>query len=261
MIKNRIKALLFAGTTEGRLVAKYLVRKGIETHCCVATKGGEEALMANSLLHISVKRLDIEEMKALIASFSPDLIIDATHPYAVEVSNNIYKAANVMQREIIRVIRSDRETVGYDKAFYFDGVDELVRWLNSSKMCELKIFSTLGAKEAKNLADVHNYKERILLRILPADESRTLVTSAGFEEKNIVAAMPPFSVNDNIEMFRGSQILLTKDTGSAGGFGEKIEAAMKLGLMIGIIRRPLENSEVRKMDIHEIEEYIQGLGD
>lgn len=253
------RVLLFAGTTEGREVADFLINKGIETYCCVATKSGEEVLPVHNLLKVSVRRLETKDMEELIERLRPELIIDASHPYATLVSNNIYDAATNKDCKLIRVIRDIEELVSYDKAVYFDDAKTLVDWLNESQNIHRKIFSTLGAKEAHILSNVWNCGERIKLRILPAEESKTLCLSAGFTDENIVAKMPPFSIEDNRAMFAGSDIMITKDTGKTGGFSEKIEAAIELGLIIGIIRRPVENQKVIKMDIKEIKEYIQRL--
>lgn len=40
MMKN---ILLFAGTTEGRLLAEYLIHQPVSLHVCVATEYGEKA--------------------------------------------------------------------------------------------------------------------------------------------------------------------------------------------------------------------------
>lgn len=256
-----IKAFLYAGTTEGRLVASMLTRRGIETYCFVATKSGEEVLTDSSLLHISVGRQSQEDMKKRILELAPNLIIDATHPYAVEVSNNIYEAARQTGTKLIRVVRECFYSEGEDQAYGFDCLDDLIDWLNSDDNKNLKIFSTLGAKEVRALTGINDYKKRLIVRILPATESINLCKDAGLDDSNILAKMPPFTAGDNEEMFgsSGCGIMITKDTGIAGGFAEKMDAARKLGLKVGIIKRPKENSDVIKMDMQQISDYIQQL--
>ena len=52
----------------------------------------------------------------------------------------------------------------------------------------------------------------------------------------------------------GADILLTKDTGSAGGFPEKLAAAKALGMQVLVIRRPAESSDGKSL-----EEWKQAL--
>ena len=87
------KLLLFGGTTEGRLLAEQACALGWEVTLCVATEYGREVLPQElPFCHILVGRLGIEEMKLLMAEGFHQ-VVDATHPYAVEVSSNVRSAA------------------------------------------------------------------------------------------------------------------------------------------------------------------------
>ena len=83
------KILLFAGTTEGRNLAEFLEKNQIPTEVCVATQYGETLLEEGKYLHVHVGRLDEKEMEQQIQKQQITLVIDATHPYAVIVSQNI----------------------------------------------------------------------------------------------------------------------------------------------------------------------------
>ena len=86
------KVIVFAGTTEGREIAEFLDRRQIPGHICVATEYGEHLLPESPVLEISHQRLDLEEMKSLFQEKDPDMVIDATHPYAALVTENIKMA-------------------------------------------------------------------------------------------------------------------------------------------------------------------------
>ena len=88
------KILLFAGTTEGRNLAEFLEKNQIPTEVCVATQYGETLLEEGKYLHVHAGRLDETEMEQQIQKQQITLVIDATHPYAVIVSQNIRRACS-----------------------------------------------------------------------------------------------------------------------------------------------------------------------
>ena len=75
--------LIFAGTTEGRSLAQYLAHQSIFCHVCVATEYGEQLIEESTFIKIHAGRLTSGEMKELMKQEAIDLVIDATHPYAV----------------------------------------------------------------------------------------------------------------------------------------------------------------------------------
>ena len=112
MVKKRV--LLFAGTTEGRLLADLLDHQpGVIGIVCVATEYGAELLEEEiPLKHLKVHcgRLDEKEIEAFLEKESPSLVIDATHPYAQVVTANIRKACE--KYPDIRLLRCLRKESG-----------------------------------------------------------------------------------------------------------------------------------------------------
>ena len=103
------KVIVFAGTTEGREIAEFLDRRQIPGHICVATEYGEQLLPESPVLEISHQRLDLEEMKVLFQEKDPEMVVDATHPYAAQVTENIKKACEETGKEYIRILRENQE--------------------------------------------------------------------------------------------------------------------------------------------------------
>ena len=58
----------------------------------MATEYGEIVLQENSFAHVHMGRMDSEGMRSFFAEQKFKLIVDATHPYAAIVSENIYHA-------------------------------------------------------------------------------------------------------------------------------------------------------------------------
>ncbi|MEI3138546.1 MAG: precorrin-6A/cobalt-precorrin-6A reductase [Lachnospiraceae bacterium] len=99
------------GTTEGRLLAEFLERdrKYLLMYVWQQNMRGQ-LLEENSYLQVSHSRLDQTQMRQLILEESIHLTVDATHPYAVEVSANIRKACEEAGCEYIRLLRSSVQT-------------------------------------------------------------------------------------------------------------------------------------------------------
>mgnify|MGYP000730164850 CR=1 FL=1 len=84
------KILLYAGTTEGRKLASYLGRRGVRLHVCVATAYGESLLPEEKNITVTHDGWTVQ-MGEFMRVFEPDYVIDATHPYAKEVTKNLKK--------------------------------------------------------------------------------------------------------------------------------------------------------------------------
>ena len=111
--------ILFAGTTEGRILANWLdEQSGVTGIVCVATEYGAELLEEEmSLKHLTVHcgRLDEGAMEAFLKKESPSLVIDATHPYAQVVTANIRKACEKYPDIcLLRCLRKESEDEAKD---------------------------------------------------------------------------------------------------------------------------------------------------
>ena len=100
------KAVVFAGTTEGRTISEYLSRSGIKVTASAATEYGGELLEETEYLAVRTGRMDQREMQQFLEEEQPDIVVDATHPYAAEVTENIRAACRQTQTEYIRLIWS-----------------------------------------------------------------------------------------------------------------------------------------------------------
>ena len=225
---------MFGGTTEGRVLAEALKKKGIPAMVCVATEYGESLLEAGGSLAVHAGRLDERAMAELMRHEQPRLVLDATHPYADDVSRSIQNACAAAGREYRRVRRESQREEG---CLSFPDMAALIAWLSEQ---EGVIFSSLGSKEARALAAVPGSAERIWLRILPSQKGLEDCLSAGFPARHVICMQGPFSRELNEAMFRaaGADILVTKESGRAGGFPEKLAAARSCGMTVAVLERP-----------------------
>ncbi|MEG1560607.1 MAG: precorrin-6A reductase [Clostridia bacterium] len=230
------KVILFGGTTEGRELAEFLTERHISSLICVATEYGERQLNCIEPIIVHTGRLDSAAILSLFRTECPILIIDATHPYAAEITKNIKTACAFAD---IRYLRLLRKSLNIEGCECFSDMDSLVKWLNKKDNI---IFSTMGAKEARVLSSVSNYKNRVYLRILPDPTGLTNCIELGFPMKHLFCLQGPFSVEFNRIQFieTGAKILLTKESGKSGGFTEKLEAARQCGMSVAVLVRPKE---------------------
>ncbi|NTU88548.1 MAG: precorrin-6A reductase [Actinobacteria bacterium] len=229
--------ILFGGTTEGRELADFLVLKGIPSLVCVATEYGEQLLSCEQPVDVLTGRLDEYDMGALFSKESPRLVIDATHPYASEVSTNLKLACSASGARYERV---SRQACDIDGCRCFTDMDSLVRWLDGTSGV---IFSTLGAKEARALTAVSDFEQRVFMRMLPSPEGIADCIEMGYPASHLYCMQGPFSEELNQALFKetSASILVTKESGSNGGFEEKIEAARQCGMHIAVLTRPEKN--------------------
>ena len=213
-----MKIALFAGTYEGRIIATFLGKANINTDVFTATLYAQELLDKYDNMKIFSKRVDKNEMEEIFKNNKYDLILDATHPYATIVTKNIKEVSEKLNIKYLRVIRN----LDYDGKIY-SNYDEIIRILNEN---DDNILLTIGSKELHHFVKVNNYQKRIYLRILPMIESLDIANKLGFETSHIIAMQGPFSKEMNISQIKEYNIkyVISKLTGSSGGFMEKLEA-------------------------------------
>lgn len=226
------ETVIFAGTTEGRRLSEILSREAIKHTLCVATKYGEEVLQNTPYLNINCERMNEEEMREFFIANRFAAVFDATHPYAREVTLNIKEAA---QKTGIPYYRIKRDVSGkeYSNIRFFDDVKSAAEALSETNG---NILLTTGSKELAEFAR-EGIKERIYARVIPGEESIRICEENGIKGSHIIAMQGPFSQGLNeaiIDEFNIS-VLVTKQSGSVGGYDEKINAALSRNITVFVI--------------------------
>ena len=225
-----MKVLLFGGTGDGRALAEWMLARGLDATVCVATEYGETLLPEGVKVHVG--RLDAGEMAALMAD-GYTLVIDATHPYAVEVTKNIRAASERTGLPYLRLLRqSDGEDLCH-KAENMAVAAEMLERLPGN------VLLTTGSKELDHFARP-GLRERCFPRVLPMADSLERCLALGFPPKNIICMQGPFTKEMNVATLHQFHIdtLVTKDTGGYGGFRAKAEAAKEAGCALLVVERP-----------------------
>lgn len=237
------KVIVFAGTTEGRQIAEFLDRKQVKSYICVATEYGEEMLPKSQFLEISHERLNQEQMRELFLKKSPLLVLDATHPYAAKVTENIRAACKDAGISYKRILRENEGSEAICNAIYVDNTEEAAAYLSGTKG---NVLVTTGSKEAQKYTVIPEYEKRIFLRILSVPDAVKDCAELGFEGRNLICMQGPFSRELNRAMLLQYECkyLVTKMSGNAGGFLEKVQAAEDCGCKLILIGRPLSEEGI-----------------
>lgn len=229
------KICVFAGTTEGRELVDFLASQNVSVTACVATEYGQTLLSPADNLTISAKRLTEPEMVDMLSKSRFDVVVDATHPYASVVTENIVAACAETGTEYLRLLRS--ESVIPEDAVFVSSIEDAVSYLSS---VDGNILLTTGSKELSKFTPVREFENRVYARVLPMEESLRLCQEAGLKPAHILAMQGPFSVEMNAAMLKSvdAKFLVSKDSGTAGGMDEKVAAACGAGAKLVIIGRP-----------------------
>jgi len=229
--------LLFGGTTEGRRLAMDAATLGMKVTLCVATDYGKSCLPpATHGVTVLTGRMTTEDMTVLMRKdFSA--VVDATHPYAVVVSQNIKFSCEHAQISYWRLLRAESS---HDGCLYASSVKEACKMANSGN-----VLMATGSKEISQCKEISDFKSRVFARVLPLDDSIDACHSAGLADDHILAEKGPFTLEQNIDTLKKYNIctMITKDSGATGGFPEKLEAARISGATVIVVRRPQESGQ------------------
>ena len=217
------RLLVFGGTAEGRHVSEYLNENSVFHTLCVATEYGEEVLQPGAYVTVHRGRMNAEQMCALMREGGFAAVLDATHPYAAEVSANIRSACAQTHLSYLRFLRGSTGNFP-ENSVVVRSAQEAAEYLAKKSG---RIFLTTGSKELHVFTECIADRTRLFARVLPSAEVIASCRALGLDGKQICGMQGPFSAEMNEAMLRQTQadFLVTKDTGSTGGFPEKMEAA------------------------------------
>jgi len=247
MNKSYRKVLIFGGTTEGRGVAERLLAQGVPCTVSVATQYGEEVMEPHPLLEIHTGRLEQGAMAQLMRDGLFCCVIDATHPHAQEVSAQIRAACEEtglpclrLQRETGRTEKTGGERAD-DRCVFVNDVEEAGTYLAGLPG---RVLVTTGSKELGRFVKALGDASRVTARVLPAEASLQACREAGLAGSQIFAMQGPFDTEMNCALIRhaDAEWLITKETGAAGGYPEKLRAAQECRIGAVVIRTPAASS-------------------
>lgn len=243
------RVLVFGGTTEGREIAEWLsARGGCEVFISSLTEFGSSLVQGLENVTSLTGRLLPDDIEDLLRSRSFNCVIDATHPYAAGVSASIAGAAQACGVKLYRVLREDEPIGPWDSV---DSPQEAARYVATKPG---KVLLTTGSKDLPIYAKaIEDFAERVYARILPVASSLEAASGLGLAVDHIIAMKGPFSKELNSALIRdlNIDIMVTKASGAAGGFWEKVEAARECGIELVVIHRPTKEDGLAMEQLKE----------
>ena len=229
--------LVLAGTRDGRDLALELANEGYNILLSAFSEyGGELARQAN--LTVRVGALDAVGLQQLLEQQAIAIVVDASHPYAANISRNAMNACQQTGKPYIRYERPIAVLPDYQQLYQVPTAAEAAKLAATlGKVVFLTTGSrTLAVFKSEPTLSAH----RIITRVLPDPTVLKECLELGFQPRDIVAIEGPFSHNMNIVLFRDYQaeVIVTKNSGQVGGSDTKISAAMELNLPLVVINRP-----------------------
>lgn len=227
-----MKLLLLAGTAEGRALAEALAPlPRIEV---VASLAGATEAPASLPLETRIGAFGgVDGMAAYLEEMRVDAVLDATHPFAAQITANARAAAERMGRPYLRLRR---------RPWAPEPGDEWVEVADFSAAAALpasgaRALLTTGRKSLGAFAAREDVAW--LARVVDA-----LGLAAAPKGVDIRVMRPPFSADDELAFFtaEGVEHLIAKNSGGESGRA-KLLAARRLRLPVTLVAPPEEPAD------------------
>jgi cobalt-factor III methyltransferase len=228
---------VFSGTSDGNVVASKLQQAGYHIIVSTASDYGREIVTRN-LPGITVRsgQRGLEARRSELESSGARAIVDATHPFATAISSQLIQLAEEIKIPYLRYERPPAKSA-YPAIFCKTMSEAAVESMNRGS----RVFLATGVKDLPVFLE-HEGASRCqwYVRITPEPDSLERVLKLGVPRANICAMQGPFSQGFNQELWKSWCIdcVVTKESGEAGGFPAKAEAAFSLGISLIVVKRP-----------------------
>ena len=222
-----LRVLLLGGTTEANQIGRALSAAGVAG---VYSYAGRTATPVPQPLPTRVGGFGgVDGLAGYLKQEQITHVIDATHPFANQISGNAVEACATTSTPLIAFLREPWAEVPGDKWRHVDGFESAASALPKRPA---RIFLAIGRQHLVPFAaqPQHFY----LLRLVDA-----LDTALPLPNAEIVLARGPFTLEGDLALLRDHDIthVVTRNAGGEGARA-KLEAARALGLPVIMIDRP-----------------------
>lgn len=230
--------LLLAGTAEVHEILPALVESGLTVVATAVTSYGAQILNEYAPGQVVARPLDGDGFVELMREKRVNVVVDATHPFASRVSKNAIRACKTLGVRYIRYERPACELPDHQLIFRCRDFQEAAQMAVSFGET---IFLTTGSKTLDIFCEAaRKAGKRLVARVLPEPGVLARCLALGLKPSDIVAMQGPFSyeLNRVLLVDYGASVLVTKESGLAGGTDTKVKAALDLGIPVVLIERP-----------------------
>lgn len=240
------KVWLIGGTSESAALAKRMAQAGVPCLVTVTTAAARSLYPDVPPLQIWVGRLSPQALPAFLQEHSIAVILDASHPFAVEISELAIEAAKEFSIPYLRFERGETvwrvaggESQGIEQKIDKKAFDSVAALLASNCLAQQRVLLTLGYRSLP-LFQPWQSQATLFARILLSEVALKAALEAGFTSDRLIAMRPPVSIDLERALWQQWQIstVVTKASGVAGGEDVKRQVAKELGVNLILIKRP-----------------------
>ncbi len=245
-----VRILLLGGTTEARKLAERLA-DDTRFDVLVSLAGRTQSPKPSPVPVRTGGFGSHAGLAAFLREHPFDVIVDATHPFAAQMSANAVHAAKDVGVPLVRLERAPWMQGPRD---VWQGVASLEEAVDALANVPQNVFLGVGRQSLVPFAakPQHHYVIRV---IDPPDVPAAMV------QHEIITGLGPFRIEDDIALFRDKRIdvVVTKNSGGTAT-ASKIVAARELGLPVIIVERPqLPASEDYAARTEMVEDVVSWL--
>jgi precorrin-6A/cobalt-precorrin-6A reductase len=248
---------LIGGTKESRAIAQGCIDRRLPCLVTVTTESALHLYPDHPNLRVQIGQLNPTEAISLCQIHRVCAIVDASHPFATQISK---LATDTAQQLHIPYLRYQRPVVAPSSALhspilYLDKVGDL---LKEDYLAGQRVFLTLGYKV---LPVFQPWQQRSILfaRVLPRVDSLQVALTSGFTPDRLIALRPPIALDLERALWQQWQInlVVTKESGLEEGQAQKQRLAQELGIPLIILKRPPLRNRPQTSDLSEILNFCQ----
>jgi precorrin-6A/cobalt-precorrin-6A reductase len=232
------KVWLIGGTGDSATIANLLRESAIPLVVTVTTATAQGLYIDAATVVIGC--MDTTQMACFCQHHQIKGVIDASHPYATEVSRQAIAVATELNIPYLRYERTlyQPPAVKQQDSQILE-LDSFEQLLAEDYLTAQRVLLTVGCKA---LPQFHSWHQRATLfaRILPKVKSLEMAIASGFTGDRLIAIRPPISLATETALWQQWDISLvvTKASGQAGGEDIKRQVAANLDIPLIVISRP-----------------------
>jgi precorrin-6A/cobalt-precorrin-6A reductase len=192
-----------------------------------------------------------DRLRAYLKAERIDALIDATHPFAAQMSRHAAEACEATRVPLLAFTRPPWERRDGDRWIDVETMDEAAHALGREPR---NVFLTQGRLQlgAFDVAPQHRYLVRAIERPMEID---------ALPRHRLILARGPFRLADEEALMRDENIafVVSKNSGGAATYA-KIEAARNLGVAVVMVRRPARPVVEQTTRLEQVLAWLSGLG-
>lgn len=251
------KIWLIGGTSDSVEIANILTLNSIEFLVSVTTQTAQALYSKNNQIVIGC--MNQKKMQSFCKQEKIIAIVDASHPYAVEVSKTAIVTSSQLNIPYLRYERKEYQTSNLQDAnSLITELDNFKTLLAGDYLLGQRVLLAIGCKA---LHQFESWQEQATLygRVLPKIESLEIALNAGFTSDRLIAIRPPLNLALEKALWQQWKVslVITKASGKAGGEHIKRQVAAELNIPLIIITRPKIAYPQKTKDIQEVLSFCQ----